>query len=309
MYLDHLKNSTSAAPVNGATFMECMEAALYCTEVHASADAYLIKAEAEYIASEAAGVDDSVANPTWWDKIKTVIKKMWEALKSFISKVISFVASIPSKIVNIYHKIATKFTTMGMESKAKERDLDSADAEKLKDVYWVDDAVAFKMTFDLIKAICSLADKADYKKGKEEKDTAFDAAKEDIETKIKNMREYLDDPKKVGKAIKKSDVTSFIGNISKIGADNAKRVKEFEGNLSGFNKQADEVVKEFQTAYAAKDEDKVKYLTKKLSKIRTAVALSTKAVNAYAVFLSKTAHHNASAAAAYIAACKESKKK
>jgi len=155
MYLDHLRNnamaSAAATAAPSVSFMDCMEAALYCTEVHSAADAYLIKAEATYMSS-AAEDGEGAAKEGFWAKIKKVFQKMWDAIVGLGKKVVSFIKNtVKPKVTKIFKKIAVKWQALGMKGKLEKYKDATPDAAKLKDVKYIDGnaaAAEFKKIID-----------------------------------------------------------------------------------------------------------------------------------------------------------------
>ena len=155
MYLDHLKNNIAAATEPcGASFMDCMEAALYCTEVHSAADAYLIKAEATYMAS-AAEDGEGAAKEGWTSKIKNALSKMWETIVNLFKKVVSFVTNtVKPAITKRWKQFLLKWNARNIKERLEKVKGKTPNKEKLKDVKYIsysDAKTEFEKVIKVIK--------------------------------------------------------------------------------------------------------------------------------------------------------------
>lgn len=310
MYLDHLKSNNTQCASEGATFMECLEAALYCTEVHASADAYLIKAEAECMAmSLEDGESAEKATGSFWDKIKAVVKKMWEALKNVLAKVLSFIKSVPGKIANIAREIAAKWQKIGLDKKIKEAKWDDLDEEKIKDLYYVDADEFYKVS---VKSIfSSIEDIANRNANAEEAKTAF----EGIETRISDAYKSISSTKEGERharavvKVTKANAKTLAESVAKASKRASDVITAAEAMVKKISDLSNKSVKEFQAIYAKKDEEEVKSVTAKLALYRRCSVITAKLANLMSTASSKDLYSRASAVAKCVAACKKSEEK
>lgn len=210
MYLDHLRNNSiaTAAAESSVSFMDCMEAALFCTEVHSAADAYLIKAEADYMAT-AAEDGEGAAKEGWWSKIKKVFQKMWDAIVAFGKKVVSFIKNtIKPKVTKIFKQIAVKWQALGMKGKLEKYKDATPDASKLGDVKFID---GVKAAEEFNKVIKTLRDHA----------PRSTEMQDDSEIKVQEIVDGLPSVSKkdasymvAASSLKYSDITAMVNDIT-----------------------------------------------------------------------------------------------
>jgi len=306
MYLDHLNfnNNNATAAVESVSFMDCMEAALSCTEVHSSAAAYLIKAEAEYLAMGSEGE----ALEGFWAKIKTVIRKLWETVKNLATKVYIFVTGIPAKIGRAFAKlsIAHKADNIKQDFNAAKKGAKIDEAER-KGVKFLD---LNKFGAQLQQLTPYDGAELDVREGAK----GIDAERKknaSLRTKIKEAVgnknsavwfsvKKLDDSiiNDAFSAIKGKGVSGIVDKMLKQFADGSKKVQS----------DADKIAKGYDAAYKAKDQEKVKQITKALSAARSALIENATNANFVASLVFKQVSSVLSAIRATIGAYKKEEK-
>jgi len=305
MYLDHLKSNFHKESVPAVSFSECLEAALYCTEVHSAADAYLIKAEAEYMyaseAAEAGGEQQAAAEGGFWAKIKAVVKKMWEALKGLLAKAIAYVKSVPAKLMNLIRKIAAKLKSINIAKRLENVKDNKPDAAKLEEAKFIDITGLLGLRHDVVELIETSTSKDSMNSVSGVVDQKLKEIRESVEDKNSNLWVKIKDYSQA-KSIADAIVTGRLDN------DVAKALKDAEDRLNKVNKEADNTVKRFQDLYNKKDDEGVKAVTKELATYRAASVNLIKANQLFATIAARTVYSKVTALNKYIAACKPAEK-
>lgn len=288
MYLDHLKSNFKSAEPE-VTFSECLEAALYCTEVHSAADAYLIKSEAEYMFASESG--DEKAEGGYWAKIKSVIKHMWEAFKTLVAKAIAYVKTIPEKLMNLCRKIGARIQSIGLKGKW-EAVKGHVGANAPKDIKYLEiNALSMGFKNDVIDAIDAL------------KAEDIQSNRASAESNLNELREEVNDQKsKYWKVADSKTVEEVIKGVSDMADAADKVLAGIDRSLKSANTKADDSAKRFEALYKAKDEAGVKKVTQELSFYRHAAVLYIKASQMFATFASKSIYSKVVAAKKFVAA-------
>lgn len=301
MYLDHLKNNSACAEPCGASFMECMEAALYCTEIHSAADAYLIKAEATYMASEDG---EGAAKEGWWAKIKNVFQKMWDAVVGFFKKVASFITdTIKPAITKRWKAFLLKWNARNIEERlAKVKDK-TPDKAKLKDVKYISYADA-KAEFDKVSKTIQ-----ECSGGK-----LLSMAKE-----IPNVKDLVANMPSVDKKdasyvksaadLNYNDAVGMAKQIANGGMVNAlmANVNSAEETVKKLKTALEQVKSSIKDAEKNKNEDMAKRCMESLKGIRACITGASILANHAASFVMGVVLSQARAINAYISACGDSK--
>lgn len=268
MYLDHLnfKSNTATAAVESVSFMDCMEAALECTEIHSSAAAYLIKAEAEYLSMGSEGE----ALEGFWAKIKTVIRKLWETVKNLAVKIYTFVTGLPAKIGRAFGKlsIASKADNIKKDfAEAKKgAKIDEAERKGVKflDISKFDSQLKMLAAYDGVNEDVGQGKGIDAERAKNAK--LRNQIKEAIGNKNSSVWvsvKKLDDAK-INEAFEAAKGKGTAGVVDEMLKDYANASKKVQSD-------ADKIAKGYDAAYKAKDQEKVKSITKALSAGRAAL--------------------------------------
>jgi len=246
MYLDHLRNNTvtaAAAAEPSVSFMDCMEAALYCTEVCSAADPYLIKAEAEYMA-KATEDGDGAVKEGWWNKIKKVFQKILDALQGFYKKIAAFIKDrVIPYVVKKAKEIAVKFQKIGMKSKIEK--CKDPDKSKLENVSYMEGRTCEGQIEDVIKDINDRLEKNDLSSvdvkelmgklpSREKNDCMKKIADANYET-VKGMADSILNGNTAKEVLKKIDELAK-NSAAKV----ATRIKEAKGKIAAAEKAKDE---------------------------------------------------------------------
>jgi len=248
MYLDHLKATAQPAPAATAapvsvSFMDCMDAALYCTEVCSAADPYLIKAEAEYMA-KATEDGDGAAKEGWWNKIKKVFQKIWDTLQNFYKKIAAFIKDrVIPHVVKKAKEIAVKFQKIGMKSKIEK--CKDPDKSKLENVTFMEGTACEKQIEDVINNINDRLEKNDLSSvdikelmGKLPSREKSDCMKKIADESYENVKKIADNILNGNTA---KDVLKKIDELAKTSATKvASHIKEAKGKIAAAEKAKDE---------------------------------------------------------------------
>ena len=287
MYLDHLKSSQPVVEAS-VSFSDVMQEAMYATEVCSAADAYLIKAEAEMLVLGS----EATAEGGFWDKVKTVIRKIWEAIKNLATKIYIFITSIPGKIMAFYQKRVLASSLKNLpeawkNAKAKGR---LAEAKK-KGIKYIDDNKS------LAEGFFVGIDKLEVKGNKEDVVKAREA-----NAKIRNkIRGKLDDKGSnfwvSASQLTDADVAELISaaKSGKLPNTADKWIKECEKDAKALRKMSDTETKKYDAAYRSKDQEAAKKITENLSAIRSMLVENATSANFLASVIFRTLSSKANA--------------
>jgi len=287
MYLDHLKSSQPVVEAS-VSFSDVMQEAMYATEVCSAADAYLIKAEAEMLVLGS----EATAEGGFWDKVKTVIRKIWEAIKNLATKIYIFITSIPGKIMAFYQKRVLASSLKNLPEAWKNAKANGRLAEaKKKGIKYIDDKKS------LAEGFFVGIDKLDAKGNKE----AVVKAREE-NAKLRNkIREKLDDKKSdfwvSASQLTDADVAELItaAKSGKLPNTADKWIKECEKDAKALRKMSDTETKKYDAAYRSKDQEAAKKITENLSAIRSMLVENATSANFLASVIFRTLSSKANA--------------
>jgi hypothetical protein len=282
MYFDTLRQTASASQaVSNISFMDVMDEAMACTEVHSEASIGLIMAEAEFVGQ------GSEASSDWWAKIKATIRKMWEALKKLLAKIITFVKSIPGRLMNLARKIATRWQTMGIEKRLSAIEKNKAGFKlkpgvKLSALEATGLDAMTKTILDTIDGASSLdltdADLANGDKTLEKLKAEIGKFEENAtKTPVKNLSA---EPGAIRAVF--NDVAK--GTLTKVFEKDAENVKKVVAKI---DKGTDAIAKKYDKAYKSSNEEEVKKITKGLSLYRRLGSIVASYASKLQVFGSK----------------------
>lgn len=308
MYLDHLRNNTvtaAAAAEPSVTFMDCMEAALYCTEVHSAADAYLIKAEATYMAT-ASEDGEGAAKEGWWAKIKKVFEKMRQVLVGYYQKVVNFIQkTVKPGIQKKIGQLAVRWKQIGMKSKLEKTE-GEADASKLEGVKYID--ADTNADGSMSKILGSISKKLVESINTDSGENKLNG--EEIKKEMPNISDEKGSFWKSASALKRSDVVKMVESITSGNSikDILSYVNAIEDQIKKVKTKIADEDKKFKAAEKDKKEADAQAAMQKMSALRGWITAVSVFANQLGVVAVKTIVTQADAVNKWLSACNKKAK-